>query len=79
MESDVYTWTPPCQDISQNGLRHGVNGPKQTGLLIKKSMQYIKAKKPRVTIFENVFTMTHKKLKPVLDGIVNAFKTSATL
>ena len=73
-ESDVYTWTPPCQDISQNGLRQGVNGPKQTGLLIKKSMQYIKAKKPRVTIFENVFTMTHKKLKPVLDGIIKALK-----
>ena len=20
--TDVYTWTPPCQDLSQNGLRH---------------------------------------------------------
>ena len=69
-ETDVYTWTPPCQDLSQNGLRRGVNGPKQTGQLIKKAMQYIKNKKPRVSIFENVFTMTHKRLKHVLDGIV---------
>ena len=70
--TDIYTWTPPCQDLSQNGPRHGLNGPKQTGMLIKKAMQYIKNKKPRVTIFENVFTLTHKKLKPVLDGIVKA-------
>ena len=69
---DVYTFTPPCQDFSQNGLRRGVNGPKQTGALIKKAMQYIKNKTPRVTIFENVFAMTHKTLKPVLDGIVKA-------
>ena len=73
--TDVYTWTPPCQDLSQNGLRQGVNGPKQTGTLIKKAMQYIKNKKPRVTIFENVFTMTHKKLKHVLDGIINALRS----
>ena len=73
--TDIYTWTPPCQDLSQNGHRHGLNGPKQTGMLIKKAMQYIKNKKPRVTIFENVFTMTHKRLKHVLDGIIKALQS----
>ena len=46
LDTDVYTWTPPCQDLSQNGLRQGVNGPKQTGTLIKKAMQYIKTRSP---------------------------------
>ena len=34
--------------------------------------QYIKSKKPRVTIFENVFTMTRAKFRPALNGIVTA-------
>ena len=71
-DTDVYTWTPPCQDLSQNGARAGVDGPKQTGSLMKKALQYIRNKKPRVTIFENVFTLTHKRLKPLLNGIVKA-------
>ncbi|CAK0864929.1 unnamed protein product [Prorocentrum cordatum] len=69
-DTDVYAWTPPRQGLSQNCLRQGVNGPKQTGQLTKKAMQYIKNKKRRVSIFENVFTLTHKRLKPVLDGII---------
>ncbi|CAK0857298.1 unnamed protein product [Prorocentrum cordatum] len=76
-DTDVYTWTPPCQYISQNGLRQGASRPKQTGMLIKKAMQYINNKKPRMTIFENAFTMTHKQFKPVLDGVVKALTSIA--
>ena len=70
---DVYVTTPPCQDFSSAGKQTGKDGPRQTGALIKKSLQYVQAHRPRVVIFENVLAMLQNKFKPVLAGILKAF------
>ena len=50
---DVYVWTPPRQDFSSAGKKKGAKGPRKTGSLMSKSLAYIKAKKPRVAIFDD--------------------------
>ena len=70
---DLYVTTPPCQDFSTAGKQTGRDGPRQTGALIKKSLQYVRSHKPRVVIFENVPALLHKKFKPELVGILKAF------
>jgi DNA-cytosine methyltransferase len=70
---DLYVTTPPCQDFSSAGKQTGKDGPRHTGALIKKSLQYVRAHRPRVVIFENVLAMLQKKFKPVLAGILKAF------
>ena len=71
---DVYVTTPPCQDFSTAGRQTGKDGPCQTGRLIKKSMQHVRACKPRVVIFENAPALLTKKFRPVLAGILKAFQ-----
>ena len=72
--ADVYVWTPPCQDFSAGGKQEGVSGGRRTGDLIKKSMQFIKNKRPRLTVFENVPTLMTKKFARILKGIEEAQK-----
>ncbi|CAK0905614.1 unnamed protein product, partial [Prorocentrum cordatum] len=72
---DVHAWTPPCQDFASGGKQKGVKGSRKTGDLIKKSIQYIKRNKPRVTIFENAPTFTNKQFIYILKGIEQAQKT----
>jgi len=67
---DVYVTTPPCQDLSQNGSGAGPDGPKRTGKLIAKSLDYIKAKLPRLVILENVPTLSYKKYSKLRGGII---------
>jgi site-specific DNA-cytosine methylase len=66
---DVYVTTPPCQDFSMAGKQAGKDGPRQTGALIKKSLQCVRTHKPRVVIFENVPAMLYAKFT----GIWKAF------
>lgn len=69
---DVYFWTPPCQDLSSSGTQAGLKGPRQTGMLIKKSMQYIKTQRPRLAIFENVPAILQSKFAHIPRGIREA-------
>ena len=71
---DIYVTTPPCQDFSSAGKQTGKDGPRQTGALITKSMQYVRAHKPRIVIFENVLAMLRKKFNPIVAGILKALK-----
>ena len=71
---DVYTWTPPCQDLSAAGKQAGFNGVRKTGKLVKKSMSFIKRRRPRLSIMENVPRILAKKFRPHLVGIQRAFK-----
>ena len=71
---DIYVTTPPCQDFSSAGKQTGKDGPRQTGALITKSMQYVRAHKPRIVIFENVLAMLRKKFNPIVAGILKALE-----
>ena len=73
---DVYVWTPPCQDFSMAGKRAGAAGPRQTGKLMAKSLGYIRAKKPRLAIFENVFSLTYVRFRIIMMCIVKHLKES---
>ena len=68
--TDLYVWTPPCQDFSAIGKGAGKNGPQRSGALMARAMKYIKARQPRLTILENVKAMTNAKHRAVLRGII---------
>jgi DNA-cytosine methyltransferase len=69
--TDLYTWSPPCQDFSVAGKSAGLEGSRRVGQLVKASLLYIKRKRPRVTLFENVPTLaSYKKFRPFTKGLV---------
>ena len=49
---DLYTWTPPCQSYSPAGKMQGIKV--KNGKLLAAGLKYVKAKRPRVAILENV-------------------------
>ena len=69
---DVYVTTPPCQPYSSQGKRKGMKDKRAKAL--SSSFQYVKRKRPRLVIFENVKGLTHKKFRPILRGIGVAFQ-----
>lgn len=64
---DIYVTTPPCQSFSTAGKQKGV-GDKR-GTLVRQSVHYIKRRKPRLVVLENVKGLTQKKFRPVLTGL----------
>ena len=71
-ETDLYTWTPPCQAFSKNGKQRGTADPR--GMLLKHGIKYIAKKRPRVWIFENVKGLTGKKFKATYNGVKKCLK-----
>ena len=73
-EVDVYVWTPPCQDLSSAGKGAGFGGQRQTGKLVARSLAFIKRRRPRLTIMEEVPRILAKKFRAKLLGILMALK-----
>ena len=73
-EVDVYVWTPPCQDLSAAGKGAGFEGQRQTGKLVARSLAFIKRRRPRLTIMEEVPRILAKKNRAKLLGILKALK-----
>ena len=63
LESDVFVFTPPCQPYSSLGKKKGAGDKKSDAM--KSSFQYIKRRRPRLVVFENVRGLTFKKFRPV--------------
>lgn len=72
LESDVFVFTPPCQPYSSLGKKKGAGDKRSQAM--KSSFQYIKRRRPRLVVFENVRGLTFKKFRPVLLGIHAALK-----
>ena len=71
---DLYITSPPCQPFSKLGKQAGI-GDKR-GQVVKDSLRYVQQCRPRVVVMENVKALgTDKKFRPVLKGIVKAFKS----
>ena len=68
---DLYIATPPCQAFSTCGRRRGLKDPR--GRLFKHSMQYIKRRRPRAVVIENVRGLASKPYRHVLKGLKQAF------
>ena len=72
LESDVFVFTPLCQPYSTLGKKKGAADKRSHAM--KSSFQYIKRRRPRLVVFENVRGLTFKKFRPVLLGIQAALK-----
>ena len=57
------------QDFFSAGKRKGIECSRDVGKLIKHSLAYIKEKRPRLTIFENVPSLLSKQFRAVFTGI----------
>ena len=67
---DLYSWTGPCQGLSQAGKRKGIADPR-TQLLFK-SLDFIQKVKPKAFVMENVPQLaTHSKHKPLWQIILS--------
>ncbi len=51
---DVYMFAPPCQPFSNAGRKQGLNDLKQRGDLAFYALDYIRCRRPRLVISENV-------------------------
>ena len=73
---DFYMWTPPCQDFSSAGKRKGIEGNRDVGKLIKRSLAHTKEKRPRLAIFENVPSLLSKHFRAVFMGIKSTLQNT---
>lgn len=60
---DIFTYSFPCQDLSQQGLQRGLNETTRSGLLweIKRILLNNQDKLPKILLMENVKNLTSKK------------------
>lgn len=73
---DLYIATPPCQAWSAQGKKRGLKDPR--GGLMTVAMKYVKRRKPRAFVLENVKGLCAKRFKPVLKGIKENSKSWVT-
>lgn len=71
---DVFITGAPCQAWSQAGLKLGLEDEKHRGVVIFHSIEYVRCKRPRVVLIENVKGLTFGDNKQVLDDILGALK-----
>ena len=70
-ETDVFIFTPPCQMFSDAGSKRGASDSR--GQLVRHSLKYLKYKRPRLAIMENVAALkTHAKISGTLRKLVKA-------
>jgi DNA-cytosine methyltransferase len=71
---DVFITGAPCQAWSQAGLKLGLQDEQHRGVVIFHSIEYVRCKRPRVVLIENVKGLTFADNKKVLDDILGALK-----
>ena len=67
---DVMTWGFPCQDISIAGKLKGIKEGQTRSGLYYEGYRILKAKKPKVSIIENVKNLTSKRFKNEFESIL---------
>lgn len=66
---DLLTWGFPCQDISIAGRREGIKKGTRSGLYYE-GYKILKAKRPGISIIENVKNLTSKRFKEQFETIL---------
>ena len=59
-EVDMYTAGPPCQPWSSEGKRRGFEDPSGQGRILFHSAAYIKERRPKACLLENVAALASK-------------------
>ena len=67
---DIMTWGFPCQDISIAGKLKGIKEGKTRSGLYYEGYRILKAKRPQVSIIENVKNLTSKRFKNEFESIL---------
>lgn len=67
---DLLTWGFPCQDISIAGRMEGIKKGTRSGLYYE-GYKILKAKRPGISIIENVKNLTSKRFKEQFETILN--------
>ena len=66
---DLLTWGFPCQDISIAGRMEGIKKGTRSGLYYE-GYKILKAKRPGISIIENVKNLTSKRFKEQFETIL---------
>ena len=67
---DIMTWGLPCQDISIAGKLKGIKEGETRSGLYYEGYRILKAKKPKISIIENVKNLTSKRFKNEFESIL---------
>ena len=67
---DVMTWGFPCQDISIAGKLRGIKEGETRSGLYYEGYRILKAKRPKISIIENVKNLTSKRFKNEFESIL---------
>ncbi len=70
---DLLTWGFPCQDISIAGRMEGIKKGTRSGLYYE-GYKILKAKRPGISIIENVKNLTSKRFKEQFETILKDIK-----
>ncbi|MFV8470493.1 DNA (cytosine-5-)-methyltransferase N-terminal subunit [Mycoplasma sp. SK928A] len=70
---DIFTYSFPCQDLSQQGKQRGLEGGTRSGLLyeVERILKNNKDRLPKVLLLENVKTLASSKFKSAFDEWIN--------
>ena len=71
---DIFCTGAPCQPWSQAGEKQGLEDLQGRGVVLFHSLEYVRCKRPRLVILENVKGLSHQPNKHVLDSILCALK-----
>lgn len=70
LDFDIMTWGFPCQDISIAGKLKGIKEGETRSGLYYEGYRILKAKKPKISIIENVKNLTSKRFKNEFESIL---------
>ena len=71
---DVFITGAPCQAWSQAGLKLGLEDTRHRGVVIFHSIEYVRCKRPRVVLIENVKGLMCGDHKPIFEDILGVLK-----
>lgn len=71
---DVFITGAPCQAYSTAGRGAGLDDGKNRGVTIFYSLDYVRCKRPKVVVVENVRGLTFKKHQHILNDIIGVMK-----
>lgn len=71
---DLFYSSAPCQAYSQAGDRMALNDTQDRGVVIFHSIDYIRCKRPKIAILENVKGLTTGTNKEIMDTIIGMLK-----
>jgi DNA-cytosine methyltransferase len=71
---DLFYTGAPCQAYSQAGVRMALDDAQDRGVVIFHSIDYIRCKRPKIAIIENVKGLTMGANKEILDTIIGMLK-----